>query len=94
MHAACALSAAVVLTVLLLAGVIRAIPVGVAYRDASADVLREAADAAVVFTHPTERGSEGAVAIAAAVAWLTKCAAPLFVTVWVLQRCLTRNVCN
>ncbi|WIA39567.1 hypothetical protein OEZ86_005653 [Tetradesmus obliquus] len=53
-------------------GVIRAIPVGVAYRDASADVLREAADAAVVFTHPTERGSEGAVAIAAAVAWLTK----------------------
>jgi ADP-ribosylglycohydrolase len=54
------------------AGVIRAIPVGVAYRDASADVLREAVDAAVVFTHPTERGSEGAVVIAAAVAWLIK----------------------
>jgi ADP-ribosylglycohydrolase len=56
----------------LFAGVIRAVPVGVAYRDAPVEVLRQAVDAAVVFTHPTERGSEGAVAIAAAVAWLSK----------------------
>ncbi|KAF6258473.1 ADP-ribosylation/Crystallin J1 [Scenedesmus sp. NREL 46B-D3] len=54
------------------AGVIRAVPVGIAYRDAPQDVLREAADAATVFTHPTELGGEGAVVVAAAVAWLSK----------------------
>lgn len=53
-------------------GVIRAIPIGIAYREAPQEVLRGAVDAAMQFTHPTEQGSEGAVVIAAAVAWLLK----------------------
>eukprot|EP00775_Hariotina_reticulata_P014163 gene14163-14304_t len=50
--------------------VLRAVPVALAYRDVDAQVLREAVDTAVVFTHPTEQGREGAQAVAAALAWL------------------------
>eukprot|EP00879_Flechtneria_rotunda_P001631 GHRR01001791.1.p1 GENE.GHRR01001791.1~~GHRR01001791.1.p1 ORF type:complete len:649 (+),score=181.74 GHRR01001791.1:2802-4748(+) len=53
-------------------GVIRAIPIGLAYRNAPVDMLSQAVDAAVLLTHPTEQGREGALAIAAAVAWLTR----------------------
>jgi len=41
-------------------------------READAQVLQQAVDAAVVFTHPTEAGREGAQAMAAALAWLIK----------------------
>eukprot|EP00878_Enallax_costatus_P020388 GHUV01021547.1.p1 GENE.GHUV01021547.1~~GHUV01021547.1.p1 ORF type:complete len:392 (+),score=136.05 GHUV01021547.1:23-1198(+) len=52
--------------------VLRAVPIGIAYREASSEVLGAAVDAAVLLTHPSEEGREGAAVIAAAVAWLMR----------------------
>lgn len=51
---------------------VRAVPVGVAYREASAEVLGAAVDAVVLLTHCSEEGREGPAVIAAAVAWLMR----------------------
>ncbi|KAF8058893.1 zinc finger CCCH domain-containing protein 24 [Scenedesmus sp. PABB004] len=51
---------------------LRGVPVGIAYAGAPRDALAAAVDAAVAFTHPSDEGGAGALAVAAAVAWLLR----------------------